>query len=57
MKKFLVTITCEKCVTFEVHANNELQALDIATDMDASKCLDIVEDNHEWTVKQINEEL
>ena len=48
MKKFLVRISCNKYVTYEVEANNEMEALDIAESMDESQCDSCDETNHEY---------
>jgi hypothetical protein len=55
MKKFLVQVCSQKYVTWEVEANNKMEALEIASNMDESNCLDCDEYDHEWTVKQIKQ--
>lgn len=55
MKKFLVRCSCNKYVTWEVEANNELEALNIAADMNESECVDHEEMNQEYTVTLIED--
>ena len=55
MKKFLVRVSCDKYVTYEVEANNEMEALDIAEDMNESECVDHEEMNHEYAVTLIED--
>lgn len=55
MKKFSVKVSCDKYVTYEVEANNEMEALDIAEDMDESECVDHEEMNHEYEVTLIED--
>ena len=55
MKKFLVKVSCEKYVTYEVEANNEMEAIDIAQYMAERKCVDHEEMNYEYEVKLIED--
>lgn len=55
MKKYLVRISCNKYVTYEVEANNEMEALDVAESMNENQCVDHEEYNHEYAVTLIED--
>jgi hypothetical protein len=55
MKKFLVRCRCEKYIAWEVKANNEEEALELAADMSEDECCDFEESNINWTTTLIED--